>query len=427
LYKNLVLSTVIVFLFSIIASAQPVTKVIVFDTLRSEVKDPPNDSLYIEKGKLYLFRIAGTNNAYYETQFSVQQLSKTISIPASLQGIVPDGSAGLLPLAFFPSIGSAPTNMDSVFFSRLVVDFTILHDFFVSSQNLLNNLNKKPNNIADYHLGGDSLLRTLAHSMGISIPLDSFSVKMLDKSLDSVVSDFLSRVALLKEHSLLHMDSIGLRVYKAYDFIEKNQKTIRAFPDILYACKRSNLFIDSKPYKMGRADYLKVSFTLYAGKYSSAEDSLLTKQIVYYASRYWRFDVTSGFFYSNLTSQYYYFTDSMAHYQKESKSSFDLSVGALVHFNRVFTPDVKAGLCVGGGLSLLDAKTKALAGISLIIGRKYEFAFSGGASFSSIPVPSHTLNNTTIPYISSPEATVPTYNKIATGVFFGVSYSLVNF
>jgi hypothetical protein len=399
----------------------PIIKTLEFDTTNATIKDPSDATLAVEKGKLYKFRLQGANSAYYDANANFQQLKKNVAIPASLQGIIPDGTVTTRAKAL---IGS----LESKFIIQLASENSLLQHMLDTAQTMLDTLSNHPNSIVLYQTLGLKVIKDLADSFNITPFVDdSTIVQKLTKAVDSVIVDFDSRVQLLRDKGALPEDDFGASVYRAAATIGKNENILRALPATLYACRATKNYIDSKPYKLGNADYLMANFTIYAAKFASSKDSLFSKSILFFRTKYFRFDVTSGFFYSNLTSQYFYFTDSAGHYQKETRSRFDLSVGALVNFNYVFTPVVKAGICAGGGLSLLDAKTKALVGLDLTIGHKAEFAFSGGLALSSIPTPSHTLGNTTYPYVSSPEGTVPVYSKLTAGFFIGVTYSFLKF
>jgi len=400
----------------------PITKELIFHPGKSpSVQDPAGNTMDLQKGQVYIFRLEGANSAYYDAQISAQQLSKNITLPASLQGFIPDGTTTAQPRSKFLARAS------TTFLQETKDEYLVLESFVNQSQQLFSDLSKEPDNLNDYHVKAAALMTSTAQALHIQLPGDSTDPKVMAKALEEKIYDFQSRVQLLKDNHGLQEDDEGRAVYNASALIGKYASVIVGLPNTLYACKTARPYIDSKPYKMGRADYMAVHLTLYAGKFLDNKDSLLSKSFTYYRSRYFSFDVTSGFFYSNLASQYYYFTDSAGHYQRESKSKSDVSVGALLHFDYVFSPDFKAGLCAGGGVSLFDAKPKALIGAGMVIGRRREFALTGGCAISSIPAVSHTLNNMVYPYVSSSESVVPTYTKVTFGYFIGLTYSIVKF
>jgi hypothetical protein len=418
-----VLAGVCLLLFTQGVMAQtPITKELIFRSGKApSVEDPAGNTLDIQKGQVYVFRLEGANSAYYDAQISAQQLSKNITLPASLQGFIPDGTAGVQPRSRF-LVGVTGT-----FLQETKDEYLLLEGFVNESRQLFSDLSKVPDSLNEYHVKAAALMTSTAYALHVQLPGDSTDPKVMAKALEEKIYDFQSRVQLLKDNHGLQEDAAGIAVYNASALIGKYAAVIVGLPNTLYACETAKPYIDSKPYKMGRADYMAVHLTVYAGKFLDNKDSLLSKSFTYYRSRYFSFDVTSGFFYSNLASQSYYFTDSLGHYQRESKSKSDLSVGALLHFDYVFSPDFKAGLCGGGGVSLFDAKPKALIGAGMVIGRKREFALTGGCAISSIPAVSHALTNTGNSYVSSSEGVVPTYAKVTVGYFIGVTYGIVKF
>lgn len=178
----------------------------------------------------------------------------------------------------------------------------------------------------------------------------------------------------------------------------------------------------SKPYKIKR-DYttLKVSMVT-AGEKDGHRDTLAL-EVEYFNNHYWKFDFTTGIFLNTTQDPTFYYADSTT-VKKEKKALFDMALAGLFHFNYVMRSYFKPGMCMGAGISLFDLKPKYMLGLSLVVGRKNEFAFSGGLCGSNL---AHVSSSVHSPgYTADIDKGPPTFDKWTWGYFFGISYSLFN-
>ncbi|MBC3758848.1 hypothetical protein H7U19_10565 [Hyunsoonleella sp. SJ7] len=161
---------------------------------------------------------------------------------------------------------------------------------------------------------------------------------------------------------------------------------------------------------------------------SYTNDTVYTKVFDYYSKGKLSFDFSSGFFYSNEVEQSYYLEkrDSLKNdILNEPKRDFDISFGALGHLSYKFSSDFKAGISMGASLSPLDGKTRYLLGLSAIFGKRNQLAINSGVSFVKLKILSDSVSNDEVGnYVDSSVTAVPTYEKVKSGFFIGISYNL---
>ena len=161
-------------------------------------------------------------------------------------------------------------------------------------------------------------------------------------------------------------------------------------------------------------------------------DTITKKTFDFYTKGNWSFDFSTGFFYSNKVEQSYYLETRESDTSKkiileEPIRDFDISFGALGHLSYKFTSRFKAGISMGASLSPIDGKTRYLLGTSFIFGRKNQLALNGGLSLVKLKVLSESVSYDALgSYVDSSVTTVPTYEKVQSGFFIGVTYNLTS-
>jgi hypothetical protein len=376
-------------------------------------------TLSLERGKKYVFVLEGLNNAYYGVDYDIEKSIKNISLPAVLAPYVPSSVTATTHGEREIAMAAFSGPIDFLQKTQLLYDTLSRYAQLITPG--IKKLEEQKDDDSGCRTTANELIKTasgILRTSGSNTVADS-----VGKKVNQMIDEFKNRVQLIKDNDDLNADPVGLRLLTEKQFVVIAEKEMRSYPNILAAYQHCIKSIPSKPYNVDKADYLDVSFTIYGHKYADEKDSLLSQTLRFYRIHYFSLDVSAGFFRTNLLSQSYYFTDSMASVAKEPKTVGNISVGALVEFNYAVKSYFKAGPCIGAAVSLMDAKPQLFMGINLVLGRSLEFAVSGGLAYAYLPVPSNAL---TVPgYASSPETSVPVYNKFKQGWFIGISYNFI--
>ena len=93
-----------------------------------------------------------------------------------------------------------------------------------------------------------------------------------------------------------------------------------------------------------------------------------------------------------------------------------------------FTPQFKAGFATGASLSLYDGNLRYLLGGSMLWGKRNKLSVTGGLSLGKIKELSSivTVEQDGILTVPVDTESVPTFNKLKTGWFIGISYVIVS-
>ncbi|MDL5515009.1 hypothetical protein QSE00_24580 [Arenibacter sp. M-2] len=162
------------------------------------------------------------------------------------------------------------------------------------------------------------------------------------------------------------------------------------------------------------------------------KDTIKSKAFDFYSRNEWSFDFSSGFFFNNQVENSYFLQaregdTTRISLVKESNRDFDVSFGAMGHLSYKFSSGFKAGIGMGASLSPLDAKTRYLLGGSMIFGNKNQLSLNIGASFVKLKVLSGSVNEDSEGKFVAPSVTtVPTFERIKRGLYFGVTYNLTS-
>ncbi len=408
--RYFLLLTLVIFSFYACAPGNAIeTKKISFDSSALKLEPIDREALGIKTGTRYVLAVEGVNDAFNDIKYNVKRTSKSLNVPAVI--------APYLPLQITP-VNPRHMSLVTVTGGPLAVleaEATQLTDYLnhvaPCVKILENNVSNPTATIGISDSCATVALIAIGHAGGD-----------LNLLIPPLLNDFKLRFQLAKDNSDIPDDDDGAQLYKDAALFAKNESIMLKFPAILAAFHDVHHIISSKPLTVGKDDFLDVTFTVRGHKYAEQTDTILTRAIRFYRVNYISVDVTAGLFGSNLFSPSYHFVDSMGHVVKESKSKLDLSIGGLFHTYYVWTPTFKIGACAGVGISVLDAKPKFLVGPSLVVGRSKEFSISGGWAFASLPVPSNAVGSN---FVSSVETAVPTYNKVVTGFFIGLTYNII--
>jgi hypothetical protein len=138
-----------------------------------------------------------------------------------------------------------------------------------------------------------------------------------------------------------------------------------------------------------------------------------------------KIDWSTGVYYSSRSNENYALVpqpnngDSLQIVKEKNFGKGTAGILALLHMYPRLSTGFNVGLAVGAGISA-DQNYSGMAGLSILIGRDYRLAISGGLNVASIKAlsQSQTLNQNI-----SPTGTVSTYNTFRTGFFLSLTYS----
>ncbi len=312
-------------------------------------------------------------------------------------------------------------------------DFEALNAILEEGKNLIKNLPANLELTASHILGNtgfSNIKAILAKTTSVFTATDIRDINHakdagdLQPFLNTLLIDFQAACSVIKQSQPILQDPKTVAIFKYSDFVQLNKAFLSNICNAVASVQNADDSIESDPYQIN-GDFLRLNISLFGNRFSGNADTLLQTQIDFYRVHYWQFDISSGFFVNNLISKSYYYTDTLKNYKSESGRTVDLSVGALLHFNYVFSSTVKSGPVLGAGVSFLDGKLRYFGGWGIMFGRNYEFGLSAGASLSSLPVPSNAITTSDFG-ASSPSSSVPTYDKLNWKGFLGITYCFTN-
>ncbi len=175
-----------------------------------------------------------------------------------------------------------------------------------------------------------------------------------------------------------------------------------------------------------KADEIKINITAKPKTGTSKNDTEIKTEIPLELKGSWKMDFSLGFFATNLTDEDYgnkpvYENNSIAGY-KLVRLNNNLNVG-IAGFMHLYW---RNGRGINGSLTLglgIDNNTdfRIMPGLSLIVGKKERFIFSGGAVFGKNKYLSPIFDKEII-YTDKIDPVYVEQNKI--GLYFGISYNL---
>jgi hypothetical protein len=427
------LFTFFAFLSKVLAQSSPIPIIIKCDPCSLQNKEYVFTPKFLDlkKGQSYIFSFQDLNNAYYYANINAQSLKKTFDLPAILQTIIPtvattQRNSNVQPLNF-------PVAVPPLYL-QAKKDYLALRSILDVGENMIEQIPTNINPTLSKAIGQSSFIKIQKLLADIGLPVfDSIDVnkilnakngEQLQPFVNSLLIDFQSNYYVIKRAEPLSQDLSTVIIFKYHDDIETNKTVIINVCKAVAIVQTSHNSIESDPYHI-TGDYLRLNVSLFGNRFSGNPDTLLQTQIDFYRVHYWQFDISSGFFLNNLVSKSYYFTDSLKDFKSESGRTIDLSVGALLHLNYVFSSALKSGPVIGAGVSFLDGKTRYFGGWGFMIGRNNEFALSVGAALASLPEPSNAI--VSAKYGSSaPSSSVPTYDQLNWKGFLSVTYCFTN-
>ena len=235
-------------------------------------------------------------------------------------------------------------------------------------------------------------------------------------------SEFLSVLELAKNNS----DKYGMAMNFVFDVIENTVKyETKADPKIKYY----NLV--TKETITSEGDLIKLNITLIN---KIDKDTTLTQTIPFFTYGQFKFDFSTGFYYTPFMNDSYSFVSfnadsSQATLKKDYNSKGDVAIGAELHLTYKVSRQVGLGLNLGSAISPFDAGLRYLLGFHIMIGQSKQIILSGGWALAQVKRISDAIavtagsnaNEVIVPSMNKEPKLVDKYDN---GYFIGISYNL---
>lgn len=157
-------------------------------------------------------------------------------------------------------------------------------------------------------------------------------------------------------------------------------------------------------------------------------DTLYTGKLTFHTEKNWYLDFTTGFFFTNLYDKDYFLEeigDTNNRIREEKKLKGDVSIGALAHYTYKVKPDLRIGPALGASISPFDGGLRYLAGLGIFTGKEKILGLSAGITFGQTEVLSGGVTKDAQgPFLPEGKTRIPTYEKVKTGFFVGLTYNL---
>lgn len=451
-YKQTILSlSLLLFLFSSAYCQETIN--LDYDRTKNEitVRNPHNDELIRyrrRKKQEYIFRLNNINTAYFSIKINPKPTNKTTNIPDILKAIMPGiTSTDQFILPAFPKINliaplsSTSPNIDKKIIDQLNSIFSRANDEYKRLFLLLSESKKLANHLNSYYYEINFCKAKADETL--SLIKNEFGVESMSKLRDTVaysiknynhINDLAQKLIPTLPSTIVSNQEIFnslTQLANRNSFINDNKEIFIKCIDFIDDVKEAKDFIETKPFRL-TADYANVNTVIINNALisdKSSSDTLIKDLKIFYSKKDWDFDFSTGFFVNSLYNRDYFLKDDngVKSIKKENNPKFDIAIGALGHLSYRITSKDKLGPVIGAGLSPIDGKTKYLAGISYVRGRKNQLAFSLGAAIGKIKALSETVSQNNLdpnPILPAGITSIPTYEKWTIGFFGGITYNL---
>jgi len=392
-----------------------------FDPVKKEF-DKKTESVKVKSGVSYKVKITGLNTSVFDYGIKIKSYTLTSPVPDILKPFLPDISKILrLDSTKFSMLGEVVETAFGLNLNRLYAESKVKYDKLcqlkIVSDSLYEHTKSKININEAYAALNDIKKIFEANSLNeikrqvilfskyIILAQEIYKNEIGKKPNDEMIINY-------NELSCIY-DTIKTKNYLLYvTFIENSLK--------------AKDYIESRPFKAEK-DIIDLNLT-FVDNY--VKDTVYKSSLSFYIRGNLSFDFSTGFFYNNLHENSYYLEkrDTLKNNVFIEKcSTSDISFGALGHFSYKFLNWFKAGLSMGAALSPFDGKTRYLLGGSLIFGRKNELGINGGLVLAKLKVLSNSVKNDEKGnYVPVSITSVPTYEKIKSGFYIGLTYNITS-
>tara|TARA_R110000868_G_scaffold45485_3_gene151031 strand:+ start:9508 stop:10833 length:1326 start_codon:yes stop_codon:yes gene_type:complete len=376
----------------------------------------------IKKGESYVLIIEGINTAVVKETIEFKPFMISSDTPEIIKPFFL-GISNSSEIDYGIGIASVATTSTNA-------DLDPLYDNAVLYYNLLVSLKNNSNEL--YSSSVFETNKKKADSL-IQPTLDLFDADDLD-DLNSKINISETYIKSINELFKIRLDkasNVSTAIIEKFARLTKiskdlSDKDFTKYSNFIFASTKAENQTKPEVF-IAKNDGLDIDITL-INTYS--KDTITKKTIDFYSKGNFSFDFSSGFFYTNEIEKSYYLEkrDSLTtNIIEEKNRDFDISFGALGHFSYKFSSTFKAGISMGASLSPLDGKTRYLIGSSFIFGRNRQLSFNSGLSLVKLKVLSGSINENEIgKYVDASVTSIPTFEKVQSGLFFGFSYNLTS-
>lgn len=139
---------------------------------------------------------------------------------------------------------------------------------------------------------------------------------------------------------------------------------------------------------------------------------------------------SSGFFYTEGLSDIPYYLrprpDENLSVLQDRRVFSDISIGGLGHVYTNISSAIKTGPTIGLAISPFDGKSRYLLGWSILMGREKMIGLSVGKAWAKQKQLSSLVSSDSPgQYLPKGTTAIPTFDKIVSSWFFGVTYNLI--
>jgi hypothetical protein len=402
-------------LFNLVAEAQinltfdPVTETVLENTNRIPLK----------AGNTYRIRVSPLNSAYIESKITTKSLTITSATPAVLQTFFPgitnnniSSLRGMLPVAI---------NNKSEIFGEGQAKYLVLEQLKTRADNLYatTKFNCQP-------ATATAALQAIVGDFNATNVPDNSDIKRHVKLYIQFVlaADAYFQNIVLKDPAATDAD---LAQTAELHYMAQNVAAIDYFSMLMSVINSltCNNYVESKSFK-AKKDVVEASVLLID---TYKKDTLYNSKLSFYTRSNFAFHFSSGFFYNDISEKTYYVSNRNAAInniiEEDGNRSYDIAFGALGHVSYKLDTWLRAGVGVGAAVSMFDGKIRYLVGPSLMFGRQQQLGINAGWSFAKVKVLSTAVFNDQIGYhVPAAVTSVPTNDRLETGVFIGITYNL---
>lgn len=374
----------------------------------------------LNKNETYRFKVEGVNTAYFDVAFQASSKDLKSAVPEILKSVIP-GLPGEVTLEKFHASYASETK-------NAIDAYNLLNSVVMNTKQLMEKIKNKPH---DYKACMTEARLHKKKLDNILMARDTSMTAALER-IEEQKDIFLSNYNYVSETiKIFHLNEQEVRknffvLACAKQGFDRNKELYTKAIELLYTTLRAENFKEKEFYVKKEMTTIRV---VIVDKFKG--DTVINKSYEYFTKGGLDFDLTTGFFVSDLYSKSYYIdkdnVDGTPTIKQEKSPGFDLGIGALAHLNYRFTSAVKGGLCVGAYLSTFDGKARYGVGPSFVFFRKNQLSLSGGlvagkiSKLSSVVSSNGTTVDKTLP---ATIAAVPVYDKWETGWFMSVTYNL---
>ncbi|MCK9401699.1 MAG: hypothetical protein M0Q51_17160 [Bacteroidales bacterium] len=409
-------------LFSIISYSQKLIE-LNYDSGKKEICEKTK-KINLRVGELYKVKINGINSSVINAKLETTTYSLNSNTPELIKPLFPGvvDASQLENLFYFVDSLFAVSRLNDIY-DEALSKWNILSELKSFADTLYKKTENSPNpkesstalynaySLLNVHSNDELKKQTSILINFIILAKEIYQKKMEEASPDNIIAE-----QLIQNCSEL---------YFYYEKLTKDNYL--RYATFIIESQKSKPYLESETFKAEK-DLVDLNVIL-VNNY--VKDTVLKDVLPFYTKGSWSFDFSSGFFYDNLVEKSYYIEkrDTLINniLEEERTNSFDVAFGALGHFSYKFTNSFLAGLSMGAAISPFDAKVRYLLGASFLFGRRNQVGLNAGLSLVKFKELSNAVKEDEIgKYVPASVTSVPTYDKLISGIYFGITYNLTS-